>query len=137
MANKPPATPTKQNARHEVSDASPTSVVVFAISIAILIAASIFSVIGLLNVFESRSLETQAPVPALLDTEQLPPTGPRLQANPVRDLEELQAADQATLSTYGWVDKEAGRVRIPIDRAMELILERGLPVREDVPATDE
>jgi hypothetical protein len=109
-------------------------VVVFAISIAILIAVSIFTVIGLLNVFESRTLEAQAPAPALLDTEQLPPSGPRLQANPVRDLQELRVADEATLSTYGWVDKEAGRVRIPIDRAMELILERGLPVREDAPA---
>lgn len=134
MAKKPPATPTKQDAAYERSDVGATPVVIFAISIAILIAVSIFTVIGLLNVFESRTMEAQAPAPALLDTEQLPPSGPRLQANPVRDLRELRAADEATLSTYGWVDKNIGKVRIPIERAMELTVERGLPVREDAPA---
>ena len=39
------------------------------------------------------------------------------------------------LTTYGWVDKNAGTVRIPIDRAKELLLERGLPVRGHAPAT--
>ena len=33
------------------------------------------------------------------------------------------------LYSYGWVDEKAGTVHIPIDRAMELLVERGLPVR--------
>jgi hypothetical protein len=33
------------------------------------------------------------------------------------------------LATYDWVDQKAGTVRIPIDRAMELIAQRGLPMR--------
>jgi len=37
------------------------------------------------------------------------------------------------LSTYGWTDKNAGVVRIPIDRAMELQLERGFPTRKETP----
>jgi hypothetical protein len=32
---------------------------------------------------------------------------------------------------YGWVDREAGIVRLPIERAMELLLERGLPTRPE------
>jgi hypothetical protein len=43
----------------------------------------------------------------------------------------LRAADEAILNSYGWVDEEAGVVRIPIDRAMELTLERGLPTRSE------
>jgi hypothetical protein len=41
------------------------------------------------------------------------------------------SADDAgrRLSSYGWVDREAGIVRIPIDRAMDLLAERGLPAR--------
>jgi hypothetical protein len=35
----------------------------------------------------------------------------------------------AILHSYGWVDEQAGLVRIPITRAMELLTERGLPVR--------
>lgn len=40
----------------------------------------------------------------------------------LKNLAELQAADQATLTTYGWNDRAKGIVRIPIDRAMELVL---------------
>ena len=43
-------------------------------------------------------------------------------AERTKNLAELQAADKAALSTYGWNDKAKGVVRIPITRAMELVL---------------
>ena len=43
-------------------------------------------------------------------------------AERLKNLSELQAADQAQLSTYGWNDRAKGIVRIPISRAMELVL---------------
>jgi hypothetical protein len=52
---------------------------------------------------------------------------PRLQATPGADLKTLRAEEERELSSYGWVDRSAGVVRIPIDRAMELIMQRGLP----------
>jgi hypothetical protein len=33
------------------------------------------------------------------------------------------------LTSYGWVDKEGGVTRLPIDRAMEVMLEKGFPAR--------
>ena len=39
-----------------------------------------------------------------------------------KNLSELQAADIATLTTYGWNDRSKGVVRVPITRAMELVL---------------
>ena len=42
---------------------------------------------------------------------------------------EIRIDEEQTLSTYDWVDQKAGTVRIPIDRAMDLIAQRGLPVR--------
>ena len=57
---------------------------------------------------------------------QLPPE-PRLQTSPVKDLLALHAAEDAVLDSYGWVDRKAGIVRIPIGRAMELLAQRGLP----------
>ena len=36
---------------------------------------------------------------------------------------ELRARDRATLSSYAWIDKEKGVVRLPIDRAVELLIE--------------
>src|SRR5581483_882040 len=41
----------------------------------------------------------------------------------------LLAAQNEKLNSYGWIDRSNGIVRIPIDRAMDLILERGLPTR--------
>ena len=45
-------------------------------------------------------------------------------------LGDFRAKENEILTTYGWADKNAGTIRIPIDRAKELLLERGLPVRE-------
>jgi len=42
---------------------------------------------------------------------------------PEQKLQELQAQDRMTLSNYGWVDRPQGIVRIPIDRAMSLLVE--------------
>jgi len=39
----------------------------------------------------------------------------------------LEKQDQ-TLDSYDWVDQDKGVVRIPIDKAMELLAQRGLPV---------
>ncbi|HUJ38985.1 MAG TPA: hypothetical protein VLW54_00455 [Candidatus Acidoferrales bacterium] len=58
----------------------------------------------------------------------LPPL-PQLQANPESDLEKLREQDRQELNSYGWVDRTRGIIHIPIERAMELLLERGLPTR--------
>lgn len=54
---------------------------------------------------------------------------PRLQIAPEQDLAALREKATTELNNYGWIDKNAGIVRIPISRAMELIAQRGLPVR--------
>ncbi|MDX1521047.1 MAG: hypothetical protein R3264_05435 [Anaerolineae bacterium] len=129
MANTPPAMPDKQPG-FETSDAKTGPILFFGIGIAVLIAISIGVVLGLLGLFQTQLTDSRPVARPLVDTEQLPVTGPRLQADPERDLRQLQAADEAALTTYGWVDKEAGKVHIPIDQAMEMLLEQGLPVRE-------
>lgn len=57
-----------------------------------------------------------------------PFVGPTLQASPPTDLQEIRAHEEHILESYGWVDRQRGVVRIPIERAMDLLLERGLPV---------
>ena len=52
---------------------------------------------------------------------------PRVQVRPAFDLEKLRVAEDAQLNSYGWANRDAGVVHIPIHRAMQLILERGLP----------
>ena len=65
----------------------------------------------------------------LLALESAPPP-PNLQAQPQLDLAEFRARQAEILSSYGWVDRQAGIVRIPIERALDLVAERGLPTRK-------
>ncbi len=55
-----------------------------------------------------------------------PPPLPRLQIYPVKHWKDFQAAERERLTTYGWMDRQTGAVHIPIDRAIELIAERGV-----------
>jgi len=59
------------------------------------------------------------------------PPGPRLQSTPPRDMDELRAQDREALTTYGWVDQAGGVARIPIDRAMSILVEKGLGAASD------
>jgi len=55
-----------------------------------------------------------------------PPPLPRLQIYPVKHWKDFRAAERERLTTYGWMDRGTGAVHIPIDRAIELIAERGV-----------
>ena len=76
------------------------------------------------KVHEPATTAGQASIP-IARTEEFPP--PRLEVRPGASLAEFHAAEEVELNSYGWIDRNAGTVRIPIDRAMQLILERGLP----------
>jgi len=76
---------------------------------------------------EASRVPLQYPL-AVTQEERLPPE-PRLQTTPRQDLRDLKSAEDELLTSYRWVDKNAGVVRIPIDEAMRLTVERGLPSR--------
>lgn len=61
------------------------------------------------------------------------PAAPRLQQMPSQELYNFRTRENEELHSYGWVDKNAGIVHIPIEDAMRMTLERGLPSREDAP----
>ena len=85
--------------------------------------------IALLLLGYSRLLDAVVEEPApepLARVERVAPA-PRLQAEPALELEEMQARDRLVLESYGWIDREAGIARIPIERAMTLLAERGWP----------
>ena len=88
-------------------------------------------VVWLLVVFlTGRSAQTgPREFPLAVAHEQRLPPEPRLQTNPREDLADLRRAEDQVLDSYGWVDKDAGIVRIPIDDAMRLTVQRGLPAR--------
>ena len=112
--------------RHETSDVSFGSVVGFAGGL--LVSGLLISVLvwALFQLLSDRATRRGATAEALTVQQPVPPS-PRLQTNPRGDLLQLREAEEQVLTTYGWVDRNAGIVRIPIEQAMKLTVERGLP----------
>jgi hypothetical protein len=68
------------------------------------------------------------PRPTLAVKTGTPPPGPNLLTDEPANLQTFRKSEHERLTTYG-LDRNTGAVRIPIDRAKELVLERGLPAR--------
>jgi hypothetical protein len=103
--------------------------VVAAAALAVLAAflAAVAAMWPLVAHYARREAERSAPASPLAAAEPQRPPEPRLQADPAADLAALRASEDARLHGYAWVDRAAGRVRIPIERAMALLAEDGTP----------
>ncbi len=66
------------------------------------------------------------------DARDMPPDL-RLQTHAPDDLKQYRDNQDKILAGYGWVDPNAGVVRIPVERAMELLLQKGYPTRGSLP----
>jgi hypothetical protein len=115
---------------YEIRDIHMSVVVIGVSALAILCVVALALMWWLVEALDRIPGERAAEAP-VLDYGRLLPPEPRLQADPPRDLEEFLASEDEFLTTYGWINREEGVVRIPIDRAMELVAERGLPEWED------
>jgi hypothetical protein len=88
-----------------------------------------------LDVYEKTHQTLPSPMarPAAADMRQAAPQEadkfptPRLEINERAQLNDKRLREEETLNTYGWVDQKAGMAHIPIDRAMDLIAQQGLP----------
>ena len=119
---------------HEQSDANITAVLGFGAGLFAVIVAVCLIILGLFGFFDRREgVQAPSEYPLAAAQGQRVPPEPRLQTDPRQDLANLRAKEDEQLGSYGWVDKNAGVVRIPIDAAMRLTLERGLPARTEKP----
>jgi hypothetical protein len=133
---------------YEHRDIRVADVVYFLIGLALALAVVYFITKGVFWYLDNRYETEQPPVSPLVsaapsDTRRIPPQfgnnyerylqqdfpAPQLEINERTELNDIRLREEDTLSTYGWVDQKSGVVRIPIDRAMDLLVERGLPVR--------
>lgn len=117
---------------HEESDVNIRAILGFGVGLIVTAAVVHLLIFGLFRFFEAReAVKTAAQYPLAAAQGHREPPEPRLQTDPRQDLSDLHAKEDAVLDSYGWVDKNAGVVRIPIDAAMKLTLERGLPARQE------
>jgi len=128
----------KANRRHELRDVNVRAL--FGIALAMLFTALVIHVVvwWLMNFLAHHPRRPDVSLSPLAQAKRIPPPprlqGTQLEVSPPLDLAAFRAQEEAQLNSYGWVDKNTGRVRIPIERAKELILQQGLPVTPPPPA---
>ncbi len=146
MSNQSHSTNSTGNGGYERRDIGAGGVLYFLAGLAVAGSLIYFVVSGLYSFLEKRSEAEQAPVNPLVtnapaDTRHIQPgypqgafPDPKLEEDERGQLNGIRLKEEQALSTYDWVDQKAGAVRIPIDRAMDLVAQRGLPVRTQAAA---
>jgi hypothetical protein len=142
------------NGSFEHKDISVAGVMYFIVGLAASLVITYFAVQGVYG-FLTRRFDAQQPAVSPLvanvpsDTRKLPEgyktdaesadyekylhknfPEPQLETNERTELNSVRLREEDVLSTYDYVDRNAGTIRIPIDRAMDLLVQRGLPVRQ-------
>ena len=110
---------------HEKSDADPRLIGAIALGVATFLVVTPLLLRALYPAAE-RAGGVAGPLPM--------PPAPRLQVRPKTDLERLRTYEHGRLETYGWTDRERQIVHIPIERAMGLLANKGLPGWGESPA---
>ena len=128
MSSTRDATPESREAGYEVSDARIAPLVLSVIALFVLLAGTMFGMVAVFDGLDSTGREDVRDHPMAPD-RQIPPE-PTLQVFPAAEIAEYQAQKAVELETHAWIDREAGVVRIPVERAMELTVKRGLPHRK-------
>jgi hypothetical protein len=139
---------------YEASDVGVTGIVVFVVALTIFVVVGGVLCYGIGKVINAHMNKEDGPNSKwtkTVDVRQLGnlPSNPELQDKMAeitqsfptprvqyddgnQDVADLHAREDLLLSNYTWVDQSKGTVRIPIERAMELIAQRGLTVAKPV-----
>jgi hypothetical protein len=126
---------------YEHQDLQASGILYFLLGLAVVTLLCIVALRGAFAVLDHREKTLEPPVNPLVtnvpaDTRHIAPEypqsafpNPKLEEDERGQLNGILLNEEKTLNSYGWVDEKGGAVRIPIARAMELLAQRGLPVR--------
>lgn len=117
----------------ERRDVNVRAILYFLATLFAVVALALISMRGLFG-FYSHTQKLGPGVSPFYNSRELPPA-PRLQVDPAVDLEQVRHSQNEELNSYGWADEATGKVRVPIDRAMDMLIERKLPVRTTTPGS--
>lgn len=125
--------PTPAGAQYEHTDIDPRIGYKFALWLTVAMVLSFSIVYGAFWFFERQARAANAATqrfPLARDYTRPAPM-PALQTQPFRDIYMLREDEARRLQSYGWVDKDGGVTRIPVERAMEIMMQRGFPTRAE------
>jgi hypothetical protein len=112
---------------YEVRDANLKALLQFAFWLAVLLAVTL---VAMRFTFEFLNAKTPlGPAASPFENAREIPSGPLLQASPHDDLTSFCANQRQAVDSYAWVNQSGGIVQIPIDQAMSITLQKGLPSR--------
>jgi hypothetical protein len=113
---------------HELSDLNPKYMAIFGAVLAGVIIVVVLITYALFHYF-FKAENRARPLPSPLSYSAEPTPQPRLSVDPGAELQSLRAEEDQALKTYGWIDPDRGLVRVPIDRVIDLLAQKGLPAR--------
>jgi hypothetical protein len=123
----PEPAPADLAAGHEVSDVSIRGLVTFLVGLVVSLAVVVLAVASMFVLLVQRATEADPPESPLAELRDTDPPAPHLQQSPAFDMHVLRDEQTTALKRTRWIDKEAQVVQIPVERAMQLVAERGLP----------
>lgn len=121
-------------AGHEVGEIQQRPVLISIIGLAVLSAATFAFIVFFFNLLDDQAKKASPPVNPMAQQaglDRLPPE-PRLQVDPWKDWNDFKMAQDRIVGSYGWVNRDSQTVHVPIDRAIDMVLEKGLPTRAGV-----
>jgi hypothetical protein len=121
---------TPDGSTYEHTDANVWVIAKFGIWLAITALIVHVGIWGLWKTLVTQAEVTREQQYPLATVPRLPPE-PRLQQFPANEIDDFRRGENTRLNSYGYVNKDAGVVHIPIADAMRLTIERGLPARTD------
>jgi len=123
------AEPHNPHVHYEPGDVNARALSKFGLTMGVLVLFFMFGLYFVFRYFVEHEAEIGQPASraALVNPQKQPPE-PRLQQYPARDMRDWRAKEDRILHQYAWIDPDKGIVQIPIDRAMDLLAQRGLPV---------
>jgi hypothetical protein len=141
---------TTEQGGYEHQDLQVSGILYFLLTIVVVVMICLFGMRGLFAFLDHREKALQPAVNPLLtnvptDTRRIADPDeylkktfpdPRLETDERNQLNKESVREEGVLYSYGWADEKAGTVRIPIERAMDLIVQRGLPVRSQNMVSD-
>lgn len=110
---------------HEEDTVNVTAVVRVGMILTAIVVLGMVIVGGIMSAMGTAQRDAEVPQPDIsLPVES---TAPELNPHQSATLKQQLAREKAWLDSYGWIDRQAGIVHIPIERSMDLIARNGLP----------
>lgn len=137
----PPELPPNDRGEHSGGDNNPqvsfergdvniVQITGFGIGLLIAFMVTVFAMWVLFDYLEQREDKVNpANPPAMMSEKPMLPPAPRLQAEPTVELKQMHDNEDMLLNGYGWVDASKGTVHIPIGQAIDMVAQKGLPVK--------